>query len=67
MTDWERIASHFNATAKCRRRKDSKPRVEYEPGCLHIGCEHKNCTCQMNFHGDEPLSVTLARWQERHG
>ena len=67
MTDFERIASHFNTTAKCRRRKDSRPRVDHEPGCTFIQCEHKECACVMNSHGDEPLSVTLAKWQERHG
>lgn len=67
MTDFERIANHFNQTAKCRRLKDGKPQVSYEPGCLHIGCEHPKCACSYNGHGDEPLSVTLAKWQELHG
>ena len=69
MTDWYRIADHFNQTAKCRRFKDGKPKVSYEPGCLHIGCEHKNCACRMNFHGDEKPTLTeiLKWWQESHG
>lgn len=66
-TDWQRIADHFNATAKCRRRKDGKPKIDYIPGCLSICCEHDKCSCAMNFHGDEPLSESLAKWQELHG
>lgn len=69
MTDWEKIANHFNATAKCRRRKDAKPQISYEPGVLSIGCEHPSCACRMNLHGDEKPTLTeiLKEWQERHG
>lgn len=67
MSDWEKIASHFNATAKCRRLKDGKPKVQHDPGVTYICCEHPKCACSMNFHGDEPLSVTLAKWRALHG
>lgn len=67
MTDWERIINHFNATARCKRRREGKPQVSYEPGCLTISCDHEKCVCAMNFHGDEPLSTSLIKWQERHG
>ena len=67
MTDWQRIADHFNATAKCRRFKDGKPQVQHEPGCTFICCQHEKCACSMNCHGDVPLSVFLAKWQESHG
>ena len=67
MTSWETIANHFNATAKCRRKKDGKPQVQHEPGCTFICCEATNCACAMNGHGDEPLTQFLARWQEMHG
>lgn len=67
MTDWERIANHFNSTAKCRRRKDGKPQVHHEPGVTYVCCEARRCACAMNGHGDEPLTLFLARWQRLHG
>ena len=67
MTDWQRIADHFNATAKCRRLKTAQPKVSHEPGCTFIECQHDKCACRMNDHGDEPLSAFLARWQNKHG
>jgi hypothetical protein len=67
ISDFERIASHFNATARCRRSKDAKPQVQYEPGCVWIECQHKQCSCRTNGHGDESLTSFLAKWQERNG
>jgi hypothetical protein len=41
--------------------------VQYEPGCVWIECQHKQCSCRTNGHGDEPLTSFLAKWQERNG
>jgi hypothetical protein len=67
MTDWQRIANHFNQSARCRRSKDARPQVAHEPGCTFIECQHEKCACRTNAHGDEPLSMTLQKWQEAHG
>jgi hypothetical protein len=67
MTDWQRIAEAFNAGAKCKRRKDARPRVQHEPGCTFIACDHERCVCAMTDPGDGPLSALLARWQAVHG
>lgn len=67
MTDQERIMSHFNATATCKRRREAKPRLGYEPGCSFIECEHPSCPCRMNDGDGGPLSEFIARWMQRHG
>lgn len=69
MTPWEQSAAQFNQSATCRRRRDSKPRVKYEPGCLRIGCEHPSCACATNLHGDEAptLAEILEKWRAMHG
>lgn len=66
-SEWERIADQFNASAKCKRRRQASPRVDHEPGCTFIRCEHADCVCAMNDPGDGTLSAFLARWQQRHG
>jgi hypothetical protein len=67
MTDFEHIATCFNAKARCRRSKDARPQVAHDPGCTFIECQLANCACRTNSHGDEPLSSFLAKWQERNG
>ena len=69
MTSWESIITSFNANAKCRRRKDAKPQISYEPGCLSIGCDHPSCACRTNLHGDEKPTLTelLKLWEDWHG
>jgi hypothetical protein len=67
ISDFEKIAAHFNQTAKCRRSKEAQPKVDHTPGCTFIECQLANCACRTNGHGDEPLSSFLAKWQERNG
>ena len=66
-TDFERIRDHFNESATCKRRRDAKPKLGYEPGCAFIECEHSQCACRMNDGEGLPTSEFIARWQRRHG
>ena len=66
-TDFERIQDEFNAKAVCRWRKDGKPQLGYDPGCLFIECELEKCPCRMNCGEGGPVSEFIARWQKRHG
>jgi hypothetical protein len=67
ISDFERIAEHFCATAKCKKRKTATLQVHHEPGVTWICCEHEKCACILND-GDSPqLSETLAKWQRLHG
>jgi len=45
----------------------AEPQVHHDPGVTYVCCQHERCACSMNFHGDEPLSVTLAKWRDLHG
>jgi hypothetical protein len=67
MTDFERIVNHFNATAKCKRRRDGMPKLGYLPGCAFIECEHENCPCRMNDGDGLTLSAFIAKWNAHHG
>lgn len=67
MTDTERIMDHFNATAKCRKRREANPKLSYEPGCAYIQCEHADCRCIINDGDGGPLSELIARWERRNG
>ena len=66
-SDHERIAAHFCATARCKKRKVATLAVHHEAGVTWVCCEHADCACVLND-GDSPhLSETLAKWQRRHG
>lgn len=66
-TDYERIRDHFNESVTCKRRRDAKPQLGYDPGCAFIECEHEQCACRMNDGEGLPTSEFIARWQRRHG
>jgi len=66
-SDFDRIAAHFCATAKCRKRKDATLQVHREEGVTWICCEHAKCACVLNDGDTCKLSDTLAKWQQLHG
>ena len=66
MTDQETITNKFNENARCRQKPEESPKLQYEPGCSFIECEHADCRCRMNDGDGGPLSAFIARWQARH-
>lgn len=68
MTEYERIIHHFNTTCSgCKRRRESKPQISYEPGCSTIRCDAEKCACAMNDGDSGPVSEFIAKWQRTHG
>lgn len=67
-TEHERIMTHFNTnTTGCKRRRESKPQITYEPGCSTIRCDADRCPCAMNDGEGGPVSGLIAKWQGKHG
>ena len=67
MTSHEAIMNHFNTTTTgCKKRRESKPQISYEPGCSTITCGD-GCRCAMNDGEGGPVSGFIATWQGRYG
>lgn len=68
LTEDERNMKHFNENVRgCKRRRESKPQISYEPGCSIIRCDAEKCACAMNDGDGGPVSEFIARWTAQHG